>query len=149
MADPLTWQLLAAAQSCLSQVRTANGYNTDAGEHVTDEPETLVPESQASVIGVAMTEIQPASDDRMKRTHKRVLFSVVAKVAVDRKHAQAFLHELLEDLERSFAGKQSAFPTGVSFPVFEGATPIPPPADKAWIGAHVRFSSHVLRRQPT
>lgn len=139
---------LKAAETCLQQIHVAGGYYTDAGDHVTREPETLQPKAQGTAVAVAMVGLELASDDRLARTHQRLVFAVVAKVAADLEQAQARMHELIDDVQQAFVGQQARFPKGTTFPTFESATPIPPAKDESWIGAIVRFSCHVLRRQP-
>lgn len=145
MAKPTTYILLEAAQACLQAITQANGYYTDAGEHTTLEP-SQVPESQGLVLAIALDTKAAASDDAVSRTHRRVEFVVIGKVATDLDDGQERLHELLADIEQAFDRKQATFPKGYQYPVFVDAKPIPPADGMKWMGAMARYYSHVPKR---
>lgn len=145
MTTPKTWDLLGAFEACLAQIRTANGYYSDAGAFVTREP-TQIPDDQGALIAIALDGLSQATDGAVRSTHRLATVLVVGKVATGRHDAQLRLHELLADIEQCFAGRQSAFPAGMQFPVFVDAKPVPPTEGMAWIGVQSRYSTHVPKR---
>jgi hypothetical protein len=143
MAEPNSWLLLGDVETCLKRIKVADGFHTDVGNYVTREPHQI-PDAAGAVVAVAMGEIQPAADPRLARTHKLVNVLVIAKVGTAG-DPQLHLHYLIDDIEQAFKDQQQAFGKGRSFPQFVSATPIPPKEGIAWIGAQVRYTSHVTR----
>lgn len=129
----------------MQQITIANGYYTDAGGFVTREPKQI-PATNSALIAIALDAKQPAVQEGMRRTHRQLVVLVVGKVNVDMKDAQLRIHELMDDIERAVDQKQGLFPAGTQFPVFAEAKPIPPAEGMTWIGAEVRFTTHVPKR---
>lgn len=145
MADPKSWDLLAAFEACLAQITVAGGYHTDAGAYVTREPHQI-PESQGALVAIVLDGLSRATDTALLRTHRQASVLVVGKVSTDQDNAQQRLHQLIADIEQCFEQRHPAFAVGLQFPVFVEAKPIPPAEGMKWIGAQVRFSSHIPRR---
>lgn len=143
MAEPTTWLLLQDFEACLKRIKVADGFRTDAGNFVTLEPHQI-PDDAGAVIAVALGDLGPATQSGLARTHDRAEVLVFAKVGAAGS-PQLRLHYLLEDIQRAIKGQQAAFGTGRSYPQFVNASPIPPKEGITWIGAQVRFASHVLR----
>jgi hypothetical protein len=146
VAEPTTLTLLKAMQVCLQSVQVANGYHTDAGRFVTLEPRQI-PESQSALIALAMDSRDRATDNAVSRTHRQVTVMVVAKVAADRSNAQESLHALIDDIEQAFELRHAEFPKGYQYPVFMDAKPVTPAEGMEWVGAQVRFTAVVPKRQ--
>lgn len=147
MAEPTTLTLLKAMEACLQLIQVANGYHTDAGNHVTLEPHQ-VPDSQGALIALVVESKDAATAAAVSRTHRQVTAIAIIKVAVDMDAAQEKIHQIMDDVEQAFDGKQATFPKGYTYPAFVDAKPITPAEGMAWVGAQVRFTSHVPKRQP-
>lgn len=151
MADPSTLILLTAMQTCLQRIQVANGYHTDAGGFVTLEPHQVQDDPSAAdyhaeLIGLVLDSKVRATDAAVVRTHRLATAVVLAKVVTTADNAQQRLHLLIDDIEQAFENRQAEFPKGYQFPVFVEAKPIPPAEGMTWIGAEVRFTSHVPKR---
>lgn len=147
MAEPTTTTLIEAMKVCLQAIQVANGYHTNAGTNVLTELRQ-VPGNAQEVIHVAMAARERASDAAVSRTHRLVTVAVVAKVAASRENAQDMLLKLTDDIEQAFEQRHAAFPKGFTFPVFVDVVPVTPAEGMEWVGAQVRFTSHVPKRQP-
>lgn len=142
MAEPLTWQLLKAVETCLQAITKANGYDTDAGQHVTLEPGQL-PDTVPLAVAVAIQRIGVPTDAAVSRTHNLVELAVIIKVPATATTAQVVLHRAISDVRRAMANRQTQFLPGLQHPVFDGAEVIPPADGMSFVGAAVRFRSHV------
>lgn len=142
MPEPRTWDLIGGCVACLARITHANGFFTDAGAYVTREPHQI-PESQGALVAVVLEALGAAADPALTRTHRLATVLMVAKVATDQDDAQIQLHRLIDDVERAFARRQQDFPVGLQFPLFVDAKPLPPEEGMAWVGAEIRFTSHV------
>lgn len=142
VSDPRTWSLLGDFTTCLGLIRVANGYFTDAGLYVTREP-SQIPAAQGALIALALGGLARATDPSLTRTHRLATVLLVGKVGTGSNNEQLRLHHLLADVERALSGQQARFGAGRAFPSFVGATPIPPAKGMDWIGAEIRYSTHV------
>lgn len=147
MADPTAWTLLQCFQTCLARIQSADGYFTDAGDHVALEPQQA-PEDGAPLLVPMIESRARASNDAVVRTHRLVTVVVIAKVGDARDDAQQRLQELLDDVEQAMDGAQALFPRGYEFPKFVDTQPITPPDGMTWTGALVRYTSHIPKRPP-
>lgn len=147
MAEPTSLTLLKAMELCLQSIQVANGYHTDAGNYVTLEPHQ-VPESQGALIALVIESKDAATAQAVRQTHRQVTAIAVIKVATDVDAAQERIHELMDDVEQAFERRHAVFPNGYTYPAFVDAKPITPAEGMAWVGAQVRFTSHVPKRQP-
>ncbi len=145
MPSPKTWDLLGACETCLQAITIANGYYTDAGGYVTREP-AQVPDTQQALIVVALDTLQRAEEPALREVGRLANILVIGKVATSQDDAQLRLHELIDDIQRSFEKRHDVFPVGTQFPRFLDAQVIPPVDGMKWIGASVRFAAHVRMR---
>lgn len=143
---PTTWRLLEAFERCLQRITVADGFHTDAGLYVTREPHQI-PAHQPALVAAVLEELGRPNDPGLSRTHRLATVLLVGKVPTGLDDAQLQLHLLMEDIDRAFDGQQARFPAGLQFPQFVSSRPIPPAEGLAWIGAEVRYSSHVPRQQ--
>lgn len=145
MASPKTWDLINSFVACLQAITVANGFNTNAGNFVTQE-RPVAPETQEALVVVELESVQRAEELAMVQVGRLVTVAVVVMVpTADNTDAQQKLHELIDDALRALENRQNAFPEGTQFPRFLDARVIPPAAGMEWIGAALRFSSHVRR----
>lgn len=142
MANPKSWDLLAAFETCLQAITVANGFNTDAGTVVTREP-AQVPDEQGSVLAVVLESMRRPEDPAIRGAGFMVNVAVLAKVGTGMNNAQQRLHELIDDIQRAMTDRRDQFPVGAQYPRFLEARVIPPAEGMKWIGADVRFSAHV------
>lgn len=132
----------------LAEIRTANGYLTDLGAHVsTEDPQQL--DDACSRIVVMQDTLSKPADPAMRGDGKRVVFAVVAqhpRGAVDtqlRLHrAQADVMRCLSDqtlLRVRFQQSGAIWP----FPQFEESVMASQVDGVAWVGVAVRYSVHL------
>lgn len=146
MADmPATWRFLQDLEACLKRIRVADGYLTDIGQmvvrEVAQQDEADLPDTYATVV---LSEMQPASDPAVFRTHAEVVASVL--VMLRHGHApdaQYRMHCAIADVQRCLRNAQRDFPPGMRFPRFVSARLLPPVEGMAWAGVEVRFAAHV------
>jgi hypothetical protein len=100
------------------------------------------------MVALIMDSRDRATEAAVSRTHRLVTVVAVAKVAADRSNAQEVLHELVDDIEQAFEHRHADFPAGYTYPVFVDTKPITPAEGMEWVGAQVRFTSHVPKRNP-
>lgn len=147
MADPTSWILIKAFETCLKRIKVADGFFTDAGNHVVLEPRQA-PETDGVLLVPMIESRARATDPAVLRTHRLATVTVIAKLGDVRADAQQRLQELLDDIEQAFENRQADFPKGYQFPTFVDAQPIAPAEGMTWTGAVVRFTSHIPKRQP-
>jgi hypothetical protein len=148
MTAPKTWTLLGAFVTCLEAIAVDDGFYTDAGQYVTREPEQI-PEEQGALVAVVLENLRPSDAPGLKRKGRLASVVVVGKVSVALDDAQARLHELADDIEKSLDGQQAAFETGLQFPVWQSTDFIPPKDGMRWVGVEIRYTSNaVTRPQP-
>lgn len=147
MADPKTWDALAAFETVLERITVANGFQTDAGQYVTREP-AQIPSTEPALIAIALDSIGRATEPALLRTHRLATVLVVGKVPTAQDNAQIQLHRVIEDVERAFARRQADFPIGIQFPDFIEARPVPPAEGMTWIGVEMRYATHVPKPTP-
>lgn len=144
MADtPRTWLTLGDFKTCLEQIQVANGFHTDAGAHVSLEP-SQIPEDQGALIAVVLEGLLKAAEPAVARTHRLATVVLVAKVSTAANNAQLRLHQLVHDIETAMKGQQKAFGAGRASPTFVSALALAPDPGVKWIGAEVRYTTHVL-----
>jgi hypothetical protein len=145
MANPRTWQLLAAMEAGLGRIQTANGFHSDAGLHVTREP-AQIPDTDAGLIALVLEGLQRATDSGVGRHGRLATVVVIGKVPITQDNAQARAHELLEDIEGCFETQRGAFGVGLEWPKFLEGKPLPPVDGVQWVGVEARFTAHVRIR---
>lgn len=143
MSDPLSYQLLAAVKACIEQISVAAGFYTDLGQHVTNEPYQLLADAPATV-AVIYSGSKPDPQDM--RNREIVSISVLVQLPVgDPLTTELQLHRALADVSRALTGQQKQFPAGASTPAYAGTVRLEPKEGVNWIGAHVRYESHLPR----
>lgn len=145
MAEPKTWDLLASIVTCLEVITVANGYYTDAGNFVTQEPEQI-PDDKEACIGVVLETLDKPTDAALRTVGRLMTIAIVGKVNVDIDEAQLQVHRLIADIDRALTGRNDQFPIGAQHPVFQSAEPIPPADGVTWVGAKLRYTAHVRVR---
>lgn len=144
MADPITFQVLAAVQTVLGAIQVANGYYTDAGLSVELEPvqarDLVDPLIVVSVAGF----IRPA-EAAMANVARGMSIRIAALVPVTLTDAELRLHEILDDIDRAMADQQAAFPERCSFPKFVSATRLQPADGLPCIGVDVIYQTTIRR----
>lgn len=141
------WQLLEAVQTCLQAISTSATppYNTSAGEVVTLEP-SQIQDDGTIALGVVIESQKKATDPAVVRTHRLTTILIAIRVPTGLDDAQAWLDAAIDDVERAMEDKQTAYPPGVTFPQYDSMQPTLPPKDSNWIGAVLRYTSHVPKR---
>lgn len=144
MSTPKTWDLLAACQTCLQRISVANGFYTEAGATVTLEPGQVSPDADLT-LAVVLDALSVSESDAGKynQAFYQAGVLVFAKVGVQQTDAQIRLHELIADVRKAFMYQQATFPSGIQFPRFISATPIPPAEGILWVGWEIRFTAQV------
>lgn len=145
MANPNTWQLLEAMQLCLQEVTVVNGYHTDAGNYVTLEP-GQIPDTETALIGLVLDAVTRPEDPAARSLANLATIVVIGKVKATQTNAQLMLHKLIEDIQKAVAEKYSKFKVGTTQPRFVEARIISPAEGMNWVGAEVRYSTHVRLR---
>jgi len=143
-------ELLAATEAALRRILMANGYNTDAGLHVTREPAPALAEDDAEFITVLWDQQERASEPSLQRTHRLTTISVVGKISARITEAQARLDALISDIEQAMADQQFRYPAGIQHPVYQVAKPLlPKQLNEGWVGVSITYTSHIpIRRTP-
>lgn len=147
---PPTWRFAEAIETCVKRIRVADGYLTDIGQmvvrEVAQQDEADLPDTYATVV---LSEIMPANQPAVFRTHAEVVASVL--VMLRHGHApdaQYRMHCAIADVQRCLRNAQRDFPPGMRFPRFVSARLLPPVEGMAWAGVEVRFAAHVPLQLP-
>lgn len=140
MASPRS-TYLAAIATCLARIKVVDGFNTDAGLFVTLEPQPKV-DTDGAFVAVVWARQERASSG-MERVKRLTTVSIIAKVPADGDEAQAQLDAIVSDLERALDMKYADFPAGYSFPQYQSAEPLNPPAGAGWIGVVITAAGHI------
>ncbi len=144
MPEPLTYQVLRAAQTSLERIAVASGYQTDAGAHVLVEG-TQEPDGSDVLLVVTLDAMTGPQDPAVARLGRVLTFKVTALVPALMDARELTLHQVLDDIDIAMADQQTAYPDRCSFPRFVSVDRLPPTEGLPWIGAHVRFSTTVRR----
>lgn len=146
---PLTYQLVDAVRVCLTRIRKANGFHTDAGLVATTEPEQRQDTSDDDrpdfTLDVLLDKMQAPTDAALRGRGRLCVVAIVVKVPVGLADGEVRLHEVLEDIELALQDQRSRFPAGTDFPRFLSADSITPAKGVSWTGSVVRYTSHVRR----
>lgn len=127
---------------CLKRIRTADGYNTDAGATVTLEPTPKVA-SDADFVAVVWSRQARGDSDATRRTHRLTTVDVVAKVSTRYDNAQGRLDAIVSDIERALADQQFRYPVGYQAPQYQSAEPLAAAAADGWVGVIVTVAGHI------
>lgn len=140
--DPRSWIMLGEFVTCLQRIRRADGYFTDAGAAVSREPKPATTRDPI-VINVRWDGKRRPEADAMRRAGGFFNgITIEARVEAGRDDAQYTLHCLIDDIERSLEGQQSAFSSTGTFPQFESMQIIPAADGLPWVGADMLFTTH-------
>jgi hypothetical protein len=142
MTDSTRKLTKVAIATNLSAIRTANGYNTDAGDNVSTES-VQIPAGSSATINVRLEVIQKATNPAVVRTHRLTIWRVAILVPTSLDNVEDVLDLAIDDVERAMKDKQATYPPGVSCPEFLDTTPTAPEDGKKWIGAVIRYQTHV------
>ncbi|MGH8075626.1 MAG: hypothetical protein ACREO4_16370 [Lysobacter sp.] len=135
--------LLAAVTANLQRITTAAGYRTDIGTAVTTEP-AQVQDDEDAIVAVLIERQQRATDAAVIRTHRLTTVAVVAKAqAADTRQAMEMIDAIADDIERAMADRQFTYPSGIQTPQFAEMEPLVPEAGSRWVGAVIRYTTHV------
>ena len=143
MSDPRTWQLLQGVQACLEQIKVADGYMTDAGDHVTLEP-AQEPDEGSSVVAVVLEALQRPTNPAMRQIGRAVTVLILAKVSTAADNAQLMLHSILDDVDKAISAKTVKFPPQITYPIFADARAVPVADGLNWVGVEIRYQSNVI-----
>jgi hypothetical protein len=134
--------LKAAVIACLARIATVDGYHTNAGSVVTGEPGQIADDATAALAVVIEAQAR-ATDPAVLRTHRLTTVAVIAKVPAAQANAQDRLELILDDVERAMDGQQARYPKGISTPQYQSMQPVVAEAGTGWVGAVLRYTSHV------
>lgn len=135
-------QLVDAMATNLAVIRAANGYNTDAGLNVSKEA-VQIPNGSGATINVRIESQQRATDEAVKSTHRLTVVRVAILVPTGIDDHEELLDQAIDDVERAMQDRQATYPAGVQNPRYLDMTPTAPEDGKKWIGAVLRYQSHV------
>jgi hypothetical protein len=137
-----TKELVEAVAAVLQGIAAGPVYNTNAGAWVTTEPEQVQDEAPG-VVAVVFERKSRATDPAVKRTHQLVTVAIVLKLPHEQDEAQVTLDDAIEDIERAMDNNLAAYPKRISHPTWLETLPIPADKGMGWIGAVLRYESHV------
>ncbi|WP_313644469.1 hypothetical protein [Stenotrophomonas sp.] len=135
-------QLLDAFVLNLQRINGAPAYRTTVGSVATLEPGQLDPERVEDGLAVYVEKQERATDPAVMRTHRLTTVAVVVK----RKGgaaAEAALDAVIDDIERAVEDRQQTWPVGFSKPEYQSMEPLRAPAGADWIGALLRYTTHI------
>lgn len=134
--------LLDALVLNLKRIDGEPPYLTSVGEVVTLEPGQLDPTRVEDGLAVYIERQERATDPALVRTHRLTTAAIVVKrqggIA-----AEGALDAVLDDIERAMDGRQQTWPQGYGAPSYQSMEPLRAPAGADWIGALVRYTSHI------
>lgn len=107
----ITWKIIQAFVTALQDIAIANGYQTDLGTEVQDEPAS-VPDDSPSLL-VAMTDIQANSDLTISERQREATVQIEASIPTDYSNARQNAHTALADVERALIRQTCLAPAGV------------------------------------
>ena len=134
--------LKTAVIACLARITIADGYATDAGTVVTGEPGQIAEDATAALAVIIESQTR-ATDPAVIKTHRLTTFAVIAKVPAAQSNAQARLDLILDDVERAMADQQFRYPERISFPQYQSMQPVVAEPGQGWVGAVLRYTSHI------
>ncbi|MGV8959205.1 MAG: hypothetical protein ACOH1V_02300 [Stenotrophomonas sp.] len=135
-------RLLQAFALNLQGISIAAGYNTDVGAVVTLEPGQLDPEEVDDGMAVYIERQERATDQAVLRTHRLTTVAVIVK-RVAHAAAETTLDAVVDDIERALLNRQPSWPAGFGQPTYQSMEPLRAPAGAGWVGALVRYTTHI------
>jgi hypothetical protein len=143
--SPITWDVVQAFRTCLGQIRRANGYRTDMGAEVFDEPSKLLAGEASDCLAVYLDTVSRPADRALANVGRDLVVVVAAKVDHTLDDRQARIHDLLDDLDRALTGVAARFPINGRAPEFIAAAVDPVADGLLWAGVQARYSVSVRR----
>lgn len=135
-------QLLEAFRENLERITTAADYRTNIGAVVTLEPGQLDPEQVSDGLALYIDKQERATDPAVLRTHRLTTVALVVKRNAYGA-AEETLDDVLDDIERALLHRQPTWPAGYGQPVYLSMEPLRAPVGADWVGAIVRYTSHI------
>ena len=135
-------QLLEAFRDNLERITTAADYRTNIGAVVTLEPGQLDPEQVSDGLALYIDKQERATDAAVLRTHRLTTVAMVVKRNAEGT-AEETLDDALDDIERALLNRQPTWPFGFGQPQFQSMEPLRAPAGADWVGAILRYTSHI------
>lgn len=135
-------QLLDAFVLNLKRINGVAPYLTNVGGVVTLEPGQLDPTRVDDGLAVYIERQERATDPALVRSHRLTTAAIVVK-RQGGTEAEGALDEVLHDIERALDGRQPTWPPGYGQPVYQSMEPLRAPAGADWIGALIRYTSHI------
>lgn len=145
MANPISWEVVQAFRTCLADIRRSNGYRTDAGAEVFDEPAKLLQSEAQDSCAVFLEAVNRPTDRALVNVGRDLVIVVAAKVdhTLDDRHAR--IHALIEDLDAALANRARQFPILGRSPEFLGLVVDPVADGVMWAGVQARYAVSVRR----
>lgn len=144
MPDPISYQILSAAQSALQAISIAAGYFTDAGTDVKLEvPQE--PDGGDVFLVVRAGGFERPTDAAVGKVARVMLIQISAFIPAGMTTAELTLNKILDDIDGAMSIQQALYPERCSFPQFVRAQRIAPAEGLPWVGAHVIYSTTVRR----
>ncbi|MBD9368857.1 hypothetical protein [Xanthomonas sp. XNM01] len=134
--------LLGAVSDCLSRIRTADGYQTNAGAGVTLEPAPAL-EGDAAFIAVVWASQARPTEPAVSRTHRLTTVRIVAHVPARLHVAREVIDQITGDIERAMADQAYRYPQGYSVPQYQSAEPIVGASTDRWVGVGLTYISNI------
>ncbi len=135
-------QLLDAFVLNLQRINGAGLYHTVIGAVVTREPGQLDPERVDDGLAVYIERQERATEAAVQRTHRLTTVSIVVKRRGGTE-AEDELDLVVDDIERALDGQLETWPASFTRPVYQSMEPLRAPAGADWIGALIRYTSHI------
>lgn len=135
--------LRQAIAQVLSQITTANGYNTDAGQYVTTEPEQVNADAGCVLAAIIGKQVRP-TEPAMRNAGRLTDVVVIAKVPAALGQAQARLDAIVQDIEAAMdRGAIPSYPNGWQWPRYVSCEPIKTEPGMGWTGALLTYQTHI------
>ena len=135
-------QLLDAFVLNLQRINGAGLYHTAIGTVVTREPGQLDPERVDDGLAIYIERQERATEAAVQRTHRLTTVSIVVKRRGGTE-AEDELDLVVDDIERALDGQLETWPSSFTRPVYQSMEPLRAPAGADWIGALIRYTSHI------
>lgn len=136
--------LLSATLDCLREILQADGYRTDAGNDVTDEPApAAAAEKPNPFLSAVWIRQERATEPAVSRTHRLTTFRVVGQLPSDMDNAQERVDALTSDVERALDARPQHWPAGFSSPVYVSAEPLAAQPEAGYVGVAITYTSNI------
>lgn len=150
MTAAVTWDYLGLIATALGNIRTANGYFTDAGLLVTREPEQRTDTDPAGIAVIQTAYGRPENRAMLASGVRSIGIHVIGQVPKGFDTAQQTLHEIQQDIDRCLGNHdllRQVFPQGSgqgrAFPQLDDAVMAGQVEGLAWVGIAVRYTAQI------